>query len=53
MTIYRIRSKVMKERGDRFETTDKARAEARLKLMHEGKCANADPDARIIAVQPR
>lgn len=50
MNIYRIKSDALKARGEKFETADRKRAEARLALIRSGKSAVADPDARILII---
>lgn len=43
--IYRIKSKALRERGEKFETVDYKRAQARLAVIRA-----TDPQARIITI---
>lgn len=46
MTVYKIKSRILKSKGEKFESIDKPRAEARLALIKRTE----DPDARLLAI---
>lgn len=46
MTVYKIKSAVLRSKGEKFESADKQRAEARLAVVKRTE----DPDARLLAI---
>lgn len=46
MTIYRIRSKQLRAKGEKFESADRVRAIAKLAHIK----ATLDPDAKLLVI---
>jgi len=49
LTIYRIKSDALKVKGEKYESADRKRAEARLRSIQRTE----DPNARLLAIPSR